>query len=99
MAIDGTYEVELATAVGPQSVTLTLVTVGRVLNGTIDGYFGKQGFSGGRVSGDEISFLVTLQSPVGEMHLEVDATVDEDEISGEVKLGSFRPTAFKGKRV
>jgi hypothetical protein len=33
------------------------------------------------------------------MDLAVTATVNGDAIEGEVKLGSFRPTPFSGKRV
>ena len=98
MAIDGTYEVELTTTLGTEHFTLVLVTVGDVLNGMIDGYFGKQGFTGGRVEGNNLSWDIFARGPVGEMKLEVEATVDGDEITGQVKIGNFRPSPFKGKK-
>jgi len=98
MSVDGKYEVELTTTMGPQPIELTLKTDGDSLSGTMDGYFGQQSFSGGTVSGNDFSWSVELQSPVGEMKLEVKGTVSGDEISGQVQIGSFRPSAFKGTR-
>ena len=98
MSVDGRYKVELDTTMGPQSIELTLKTDGDSLSGTMDGHFGAQSFSGGTVSGNDVSWSVKLESPMGEMQLDVNGTVNGDEISGEVQLGSFRPSAFKGIR-
>ena len=98
MPIDGSYDIQLNTMMGPQSITLTLKTDGNSLSGTMDGHFGEQSFSGGMVSGQDISWTVMLESPVGEMQLDVNGTVNGNEISGQVQLGSFRPTPFTGTR-
>jgi len=98
MSVDGTYKIELTTTLGPQSIELTLMTDGDSLSGTMDGYFGQQSFGGGTIKGNDISWSVELQSPVGEMRLDVKGTVNGDEISGQVQIGSFRPSAFKGTR-
>ncbi len=98
MSIDGTYKVEMDTTIGPQSIELTLKSEGDSLSGSMDGHFGPQTFSGGTINGNEFSWTMKLQSPVGEIQLDVSGTVDGDEISGQVQLGSFRPSTFKGVR-
>ncbi|MFC2014415.1 hypothetical protein ACFLUP_00290 [Chloroflexota bacterium] len=98
MPVDGTYKVELDTTIGPQAIELSLKSEGDSLSGSMDGYFGPQTFSGGTVNGNEISWTLKLQSPVGEIQLEVNGTIEGDEISGQVQLGSFRTTNFKGIR-
>lgn len=99
MAVDGKYKVELQTALGPQPMGFTLRTEGDSLSGDMDGHFGERTFRGGTVKGNTLAWSVKLKSPLGEMLLDVKATVDGDSIEGQVQLGSFRPTLFKGKRV
>lgn len=99
MAVDGKYKLELLTTLGPQAIGLTLETKGNSLSGMMDGHFGERSFSGGTVKGNEIAWTVKLQSPMGEMQLDVKGTVTSDSIEGQVQLGSFRPSLFKGKRV
>ena len=98
MAIDGKYNLELQTTVGPADIGLTLKAEGNSLSGNIDGHFGAQSFSGGIVKGDGLAWTVKLQSPMGEMSLAVKATVNGNQIEGQVQLGSFRPSFFIGKR-
>ena len=98
MSVDGSYKVELQTTLGPQPISLILKTDGAFLSGTMDGHFGSQSFSGGTVNGNELAWSVNLQSPMGVMQLDVKGTVNGDSIEGQVQLGSFRPTPFKGKR-
>ena len=98
MSVNGTYKIELTTTVGTQLIELTLMADGDSLSGTMDGYFGQQSFSGGIVKGNDVSWSVDLESPVGEMKLDVKGTVSGDEITGQVQIGSFRPSEFKGTR-
>ena len=98
MAIDGKYNLELQTTLGPQAVILILKTEGGSLSGTMDGHFGNQSFGGGTVKENDIAWSVKLQSPMGEMQLDVKGTINGNSIEGQVQLGSFRPTPFKGNR-
>jgi hypothetical protein len=98
MPIDGKYNVELQTTMGNHPIGLTLETKGNTLTGKMDGHFGEHTFSG-TLHGNELAWTLNLQSPFGAMSLAVTATVKDDTIEGEVKLGSFRPSLFKGKRV
>jgi hypothetical protein len=100
MAIDGTYNVEIDTPMGKQTAKLTLKTEGSALSGSMDSPIGGVNeFSGGTVSGDEVTWSIELDSPMGKMNLEQKATVTGDEISGEVKAGDFGSMPFKGKRI
>jgi hypothetical protein len=99
MAVDGTYEITVDTPMGAQSMTLTLKTDGDALSGKIDSPMGAQEFSGGSVSGDDISWNMEIESPMGKMNLEYKGKVTGDDITGEVKAGDFGSSPFKGRRV
>jgi hypothetical protein len=99
MSVDGRYELELNTMLGHAAVGLTIKAEGGSLSGDIDGHFGEQSFTGGTIDGNKLVWTMKLESPVGAMDLAVTATVDGESIEGEVKLGSFRPTPFSGRKV
>jgi hypothetical protein len=100
MAVDGTYETEISTPMGTQKGKLTIKTEGDKASGTMESsMMGTQEFSGGTVSGDEVSWVIEANSPMGNMTLEHKLKVSGDEISGEVKAGNFGSFPLKGKRV
>ncbi|HEY97076.1 MAG TPA: hypothetical protein G4O16_02715 [Dehalococcoidia bacterium] len=99
MAVDGTYEITIDTPMGAQTATLTLKTDGDALSGKIDSPLGAQEFSGGSVSGDDITWQMEIDSPMGKINLEYKAKVTGDDIAGEVKAGGFGSSPLKGKRV
>lgn len=98
MAIDGTYDVQIDTPMGVQSMKLTLKTDGDALSGSVESQMGTSEFSGGAVNGDEVTWQMKINSPMGEMDLEYKGKVTGDDIAGEVKAGNFGTTSFKGKR-
>ncbi len=98
MAIDGTYNIEVDTPMGKQSVKLTMKTDGSTLSGTMESSFGTNEFSGGAVDGDKVTWSMEISSPMGKMELEYQGKVTGDEISGEMKAGNFGSSPFKGVR-
>ncbi len=98
MAVDGKYQVELQTTLGTAQIGLTLKSEGESLSGNMEGHFGQHSFSGGSCNGNNIAWTMKLQSPMGEMKLDVTGSVSGHSIEGQVQLGSFRPTPFKGSR-
>ncbi len=61
MAIDGIYDVEVSMPEGKRSLKISLKAEGKSLSGTIDGPFGKHGFSGGSVTGNDAAWTVVLK--------------------------------------
>ena len=97
MSADGSWKCTINSPMGAQEATLTLVTDGGSLSGTMAGAQGTQEFSGGKVDGDNLEWEVQMTSPMP-MTLEISATVDGDSIGGNVKLGAFGDASFEGTR-
>jgi hypothetical protein len=100
MAVDGTYNIDISTPMGSRSAKITLKADGEALSGSItgEGYEGKD-FDGGKVSGNDVSWAVTIPSPMGgDIALSFSGAVNGDEISGDVQLGPYGTSAFKGAR-
>ena len=98
MAVDGTYKVDINSPMGTQSATLTLKTDGSSLSGSSAGAQGTQDFTGGTVDGNDFAFSMSLSGPMGQIQLDFKGTVDGDDISGNVQLGSYGSASFKGSR-
>ena len=97
MSADGSWNCTINSPMGAQEATITLVTDGDSLSGTMAGDQGTQEFSGGTVDGNNLEWEVQMTSPMP-MTLEISATVDGDSISGNVKLGAFGNASFEGAR-
>ena len=98
MAVDGTYNIELDTPHGRRANKLTLKADGDSLSGSLSGDLGAQPFDGGTVTGDKVAWSVQIDGPMGQVKLDFEGTVNGDEISGQVQLGSFGSSAFRGAR-
>ncbi len=97
MSADGSWNVTINSPMGAQQATLNLATDGGSLSGSMVGAQGTQEFSGGSVDGNELAWQVEMTQPMP-MTLDITATVDGDNISGNVKLGAFGDAAFSGTR-
>ena len=97
MSADGSWNITLNSPMGAQDAVLTLVTDGTSLSGSMAGPQGTQEFAGGKVDGDNLEWTIDMTSPMP-MKLEVTGAVAGDEISGDVKLGSFGNATFSGNR-
>ncbi len=95
--VDGTWNVTTNTPMGAQKGTLTLVADGDKLTGTMSGAQGTTDIQSGAVNGNDVSWKIDITSPMP-MTLEFSGTVDDDSISGNVKLGAFGNAAFEGAR-
>ena len=97
MSADGSWNCTINSPMGAQEATMTLVTDGGSLSGTMAGAQGTLEFTGGTVDGNNIEWKVEMTSPMP-MTLEISASVDGDSISGNVKLGAFGNASFEGSR-
>lgn len=100
MAIDGTWDVVIKTPVAPLDATLVLKAEGDVLSGTSNTNFGSGSFTGGKVSGNKIEFMVDSPTPFGPATLEVKGTIEGDELTGvAVMLPGGMKATLTGTRV
>lgn len=97
MSADGTWNTTMNTPMGPQQGTLLLKTEGNVLTGKLSGTQGEIEIKDGTVDGDSLAWKADITTPMA-MTLEFSATVDGDEISGNVKLGAFGNASLTGTR-
>lgn len=96
MAIDGIWEVSISTPMGEQKATVTLAAEGDKLKGKIEGAMGSEEFDG-TVDGNNVAWDFDISNPMP-MTLKVKATVNGDEITGDVGLGMFGSAPLTGKR-
>lgn len=99
MAVDGTYAIEIDTAMGKRTARVTLKAEGNSLSGSMTSEQGTQSFSGGTANADAVAWVTEISGPMGKMKLEYAGKVTGNEISGTVKLGDFGTAPFKGVRV
>ena len=97
MSVDGIWNCKINSPMGSQDGTISLLTDGESLSGKMEGPQGTQEFDGGSVDGGTLSWKMEMTSPMP-MTLEVSASVDGDEISGNIKLGAFGDASFTGTR-
>lgn len=95
--VDGTWETVVNSPMGQQKATLTLATDGGSLTGTMAGAQGSMALEDGKVDGNTATWTANMTNPMP-IKLEFTATVEGDEISGNVKLGAFGNATFKGTR-
>ena len=97
MSADGTWNCKINSPMGSQEGKITLATDGESLSGKMEGPQGTQEFDGGSVAGNNLSWKMEMTSPMP-MTLEVSASVEGDEIRGNIKLGAFGEASFTGLR-
>lgn len=97
MGVEGKWNVTMKTQMGDQAATLTLVVSGSELTGTMASPQGTLDITDGKVDGDTATWKAAMTQPMP-ITLEFKATVDGDNISGDVGLGSFGNATFSGTR-
>ena len=97
MSADGTWNTTMNTPMGAQNGTMTLNTDGGALSGKLSGPQGEIELEDGAVDGNSLTWKASITTPMA-MTLEFDATLDGDNISGNVKLGAFGNATFTAER-
>lgn len=94
MAADGTWNITLNTPMGAQPAKLIINgTDGQIESGTL----GTVPLDDLANDGDSVSFKASVTRPMA-MVIEATGAVSGDEISGDIKLGSFGNATFAGTR-
>jgi len=97
MSADGTWNTTMNTPMGAQNGTMTLTTDGGSLSGKLSGPQGEIDLEDGTVDGDALTWKASITAPMA-MTLEFSATLNGDEMSGDVKLGAMGNATFTGTR-
>ena len=100
MSVAGTYKCVTKSPMGDQASTLTVVPSddGKTFTGSNDGPSGALPVQNGVINGNDLMWTAKMTSPMP-MTLECKATVDGDDLTGEVKAGNFGTMAMSGQRV
>jgi hypothetical protein len=97
MSADGSWNITTNSPMGSQEGTLSLAIDSGTLTGTMSGPTGDIEIEDGTADGDSLTWKAQVTSPMA-ITLEVEATVDGDAISGNIKLGAFGNASFSGAR-
>ena len=97
MSADGTWNTTMNTPMGAQNGTMELKTDGASLSGTLTSPQGTIELEDGTMDGDALTWKAAITTPMA-MTLEFSATVDGDNMGGDVKLGAFGNATFTGTR-
>lgn len=96
-AVDGDWDVTIKTPMGDQKSVFTVVSDGSSFSGKVAGAMGSMDVQNGTVDGNSLTWKMDMTVPMP-MTLEGSATVDGDNITGEVKAGAFGSMALSGTR-
>ena len=94
MSVAGTYKITINSPMGAQEATLTLNDDG---TGNMSGAQGSQDLAEVTIDGNAASWSTEIQQPMP-MKLEFTATIDGENISGDVNAGAFGSFPFSGAK-
>ena len=97
MSADGTWNTTMNTPMGAQNGTMTLASDGGALSGKLSGPQGEIELKDGAIDGNSLAWKADITTPMA-MTLEFEATLDGDNMSGNVKLGAFGNATFTAER-
>lgn len=98
MGVSGTYDCVTKTPMGDQKSKFTINADGDTFTGQQAGAMGSMDVVDGKVDGNNLTWKMNMTVPMP-MTLECDATIDGDNLTGNVKAGAFGTMAMTGTRV
>jgi len=98
LAIEGTYSIEIETPLGIMPGKLVLKVDGNSIKGICTTQMGTQSLTGSLVSDQEVLCSTKINSPLGELDLQITGKFRGNEISGHAKAEGFGSFSFKGKK-
>ena len=97
MVADGTWNIVVASPIGERRSVVSLKTEGGALTGDQSADGDSSAIFDGTIDGNDIAWKVSITQPM-DMILEFAGRIDNDAISGNVKLGDFGAASFSGTR-
>lgn len=92
--VDGIYEITSKTPIGTMESILTINADG---SGSVKSTMGKSEFSDAYIDGNNFEFDMTVNSPIGEMQMSFEGSVDGDSVSGNISnpMGGSEFSGFR----
>jgi len=97
MAVDGNWNLTMSTPLGERKASLSLSSADGALTGTQGADGNSTKIFEGTVSGDDISWKVSITDPMP-LTLSFSGTVSGDSMSGEMGIGPMGSYPFTGVR-
>jgi hypothetical protein len=97
MAVDGNWNLVLATPLGDRNSTLSVTSAASTLTGTLSDDSNSGEIFDGTVDRDDVAWKLTVTDPM-KFTLKFRGTVAGDAITGEIDLGHVGNYSFRGKR-
>jgi len=99
MSVAGTYNTVVKSPMGDQSGTFTVVPGddGETFTGTMAGGMGQMDVENGKIDGNTLKWEMNMTVPMP-MKLECEATVEGDQLTGQVNAGAFGAMPVTGER-
>jgi carbon-monoxide dehydrogenase large subunit len=95
--VDGSWNIVMATPMGPQKMVGRFSTEGGVLKGMLESDQGSQAFEG-TVAGNRLKWEMKVTKPMP-ITLKYDITVAGNKLTGKCKMGLFGSANLTGERV
>lgn len=93
----GTWDVVVSTPFGDQDLSIDIVVDGTDVSGVSRHSSGTFPFEGGTLTGDTVTFDVSLTAPVT-ADLKITMTFDGDTVTGKAKAGLMPGFTIRGSR-
>ena len=99
MSVAGTYDTVVKSPMGDQKGTFTVVPGddGNTFTGSMAGGMGSMDVEDGKIDGDKLTWKMNMTVPMP-MTLDCEATVDGDQLTGNVNAGAFGAMPLTGQR-
>ncbi|ABC62375.1 hypothetical protein [Erythrobacter litoralis] len=99
MSVAGTYNTVVKSPMGDQSGTFTVVPGddGDTFTGSMAGGMGSMDVENGKIDGNKLTWDMNMTVPMP-MKLECEATVEGDQLTGNVNAGAFGAMPLTGER-
>ena len=99
MSVAGTYDTVVKSPMGDQQGTFTVVPGddGNTFTGSMAGGMGSMDVEDGKIDGNKLTWKMNMTVPMP-MTLDCEATVDGDQLTGNVNAGAFGAMPLTGER-
>ncbi len=95
--VDGSWNMVLATPMGPQKVIARFTTEGEVLKGILESDQGSQSFQG-TLTGNRLKWDMKVTKPIP-ITLKYDLAIEGNKLTGKLKMGLFGSAKVTGEPV